>query len=425
MVSKHAISFNGWSRTDPLSQLYFSLSIILLCSPLHKLCFRVFHLVPFTFALLAFYALLMFLLRFDIVQFWCKRVFFVLFNHVLFQWYFRTCMRVENGLSSNERGSNLLWFLFSFSFTSVYLGQFLYEPYFFPVFVDALTFILIVLYIQLRGSVLFDDWPAEATPLSWSSTLAQLSRQLGFESPLQNRLLVDEVYPYMLPKLSILYMWRSVREAFIRRFRPSSVPPTAPMPPVPPEVGGAARTTYDGAFSGVIGATGAAAGSAVVTVSVHREALEQNERQHQETLVIEREKSATQQAELQQRQIEFQQRQIEFQTESKRTQIEQLTTHAKRQAEEVQQVEAQIGNLKGGKLAESQRQEYLEELRLYKARRAETEKRLHDLQTDQSAGAEGIAPAVAADITPTAVAANITPTAVYSCFEPSLLWHCC
>jgi hypothetical protein len=229
-------------RFDAKSQLYFSLCIILLCSPLHKLCFRILHILPFTMALFAFYALLMYLLQFRAVQRLCQAVLFAVFNNDLFQWYFRTGMRIENGLSSNQKGSSWLWFLFSFSFTSFYLGQYLYEPYFFPVFVNALFFILIIVYVQLRSSVLF-ELPAAATPLSWSSTLLMFTRQLGLKTPLQNQLRVDEIYEYMLPRLEFLYMWRSFREAFIRHWRPSSVPPT-PIPPLPPEVGGEVRKRW-------------------------------------------------------------------------------------------------------------------------------------------------------------------------------------
>jgi hypothetical protein len=369
----------SFCKSDPLTQLYFSLSIILLCGPLHKLCFRVLHFVPFALGVLSFYAILLFLLRFSEVKRWYKAVLFAVFNNLLFQRYLRMCMRTENFLSSNKRGTRLGCFLFSFSATSVYLGQFMHEPYLLPVFIDALTFILIVVYFQLRSSVLF-ELPAAATPLSWSSTLAMFTRQLGLESPLQNRLVVDESYESMLPRLDILYVWKYLREALLRPWRSSGLP-TAPVPPLPPGAGGAAQGSSEGIFTGLVGVTSAAVGSGVVTLAVHSYDYEQKERHHQNDVRL--------------------------------REGDLFKDLAKDYRNVIQAEEFKLKSLANARSREaiSERAKCEEAIKLYKEKLRATESKLDSLYSSTPSASEGFASAVPGK----------TPPAVYSCFEPPVI----
>lgn len=215
-------------------------------------------------------------------------------------------MRSENLLSSNNPSTPIYWFFFSGAVTSLYLGQLLYEPLL-PVFINAVILILILLYIQLRSSTLFELCD-KSNPVTWTSTLGLFSRQLGLETPLENKLVADEIYHYLLPRLGFVPMWKAFREAILRKVRqpptfPSAAAPAAhPNPPLP-GIGGSQPLVESGS-SGVIGATIAAVITGGVAMDTQRQNLELNRQKHQDNIAVQRETLAVQKADLNLRELD-------------------------------------------------------------------------------------------------------------------------
>jgi hypothetical protein len=385
-------------KLDPLAPLYMSISVILFCNPLHKLFFRVWHIVPFTFALFAFYASFFCLLQFSLVQRWCKAVLFAVFNSLLFQLYFRMCMRSENLLSSNKPSTPIYWFFFSGAVTSLYLGQLLYEPLL-PVFINAVILILILLYIQLRSSTLFDLCD-KSNPVTWTSTLGLFSRQLGLETPLENKLVADEIYHSMLPRLGFVPMWKAFREAILRKVRqPSAFPSAAaqspPNPPLP-GIGGSQPLVESGGYS-VFGAAIAAVITGGVAMDTQRQNLELNRQKHQDSIAVQRETLAVQRETLAVQQADLNMRELD-----------QLRDIGKEQREILHTQELKLKGLANAKTSEalSAKVECVEAINHAKEVLKATQTKLDSIYLSRPSASEVMA------------SASQKPSEVYSCFEP-------
>nr|YP_010736381.1 hypothetical protein P8547_mgp29 [Zygnema circumcarinatum]QKQ14711.1 hypothetical protein [Zygnema circumcarinatum]WEL36354.1 hypothetical protein [Zygnema circumcarinatum] len=297
-------------------------------------------------------------------------------------------MQTENLLSANTPETGKLWFWFSFFVTSIFLGQYLYEPFFLPVFIDAFTFTLIVVYFQMRCSAIF-ELAASDTPLSWSSTLALFSSQLGFDRPLQNKLRIDETYKYMQPRLQVRHMWSKIQESMRTK--------------VPPLPSGSAETGFQGFYGSAISAFTSAfvfLGIHVSQSRIEEHRSQQAERHHKETL-----------AEIQQNNKEtLAQNESKIQLEANRIRFEKLGELSNELDVRIDSLVEKIRKLGNTRGADPLKMQYSQDLMIARAKKERTDFERESIYLSEKIQLQGSYSSIS----------DIKPPTVYSVLEPKL-----